>query len=68
MSIVGGGGILFPAEVSSLDAELTGLELAIGAFLKLSRGYDDLAPHSADFTLHASELLESNGHWLAQPV
>ena len=67
ISLVAGGAIKFPADVSSLNAELTGLELAIGALLKYNRGYLNLAPHSADIILDASELLKSNGQWLALP-
>jgi len=68
ISIVGGGGVFLPSGTPSLDAELAGLELAIGALLKCSRGYADLAPHSANVIFQSSELLESNGHWLTQPV
>ena len=67
ISFVAGGAVKFPAEVSSLDAEFTGLELAIGALLKYNRGYHNLAPHSADTILDASELLRGNGQWLALP-
>ena len=56
-----------PLDVSSLDAELTGLELAAGALIRYSRGYVDLVPHGVDAVLDASELLNSNGHWLAVP-
>ena len=68
ISIVGGGGVFLPSGTSSLDAELAGLELAIGALLKCSRGYTDIAPHGANVILQSSEFLESNGHWLTQPV
>ena len=67
ISFVAGGAIKFPTDVSSLDAELTGLELAVGALLKYSRGYNDLVPHGAAEILDASELLKSNCHWLAIP-
>ena len=40
---------------------------AIGALLKYNRGYHDLAPHSADTILDASELLRGNGQFLALP-
>ena len=30
--------------LSSIDAEVAGLELALGALLKLSRGHEDLVP------------------------
>ena len=56
---------MFPDVVTSLDAELTGLELAVGALLKYSRGYTSLVPHGTNLTMHASELPESNGHWVA---
>ena len=68
LSLAAAGGVCLPPGTTSLDAELTGLELAIGALLKCSRGYSDLQQHSADLIINASELLESNGHWLAQPV
>ena len=42
--------------VSSLEAVLAGLELAIGALLKFSRKYRDMVPHSTQHTLNESEL------------
>ena len=65
--MIAGGAMKIPLEVSSLDAELTGLELAVAALFKYSRGYVDLVPHGVDAVLDASELLNSNGHWLAVP-
>ena len=56
---------MFPDVVTSLDAELTGLQLAVGALLKYSRGYTNLVPPGTSLIMHASELLESNGHWVA---
>ena len=67
ISFVAGGAIKLPTDVSSLDAELTGLELAVGALLKYSRGYTNLVPHGSAEILDASELLKSNRHWLASP-
>ena len=68
ISFVAGGAVLFPEVVTSLDAELTGLELAIGALLKYSRGYTNLVPHGTNLIMHASELLTSSGHWVASPL
>ena len=56
------GAVMFDKYVSSLEAELAGLELAIGALLKISRGYADVVPHHADTDLNAIEFLESHHH------
>ena len=45
---------------SSLDAELLGLELALGALLEISRGYADVVPHSAQTTLREYEYQEAS--------
>ena len=65
--MIAGGAVKIPPDVSSLDAEFTGFELAFGALLKYSRGYVDMVPHGVEAVLDASELLSSNGHWLAVP-
>ena len=38
------------------------LELAIGALLKLSRGYNDVVPHDTDVILNDCEFMESYHH------
>ena len=63
-----GGAIKFPTDVSSLDAEFASLELAVGAFLKYSRGYADLVTCGSYVILDASDLLKSNGRWLPLPL
>ena len=45
-----------------MEAELAGLELAMGALLKLSRGYEDVVPHSIQTTLDISEFELSYRH------
>ena len=47
---------MFDSYVSSLEAELVGMELAIGALLKVSRGYADIVPHSTQHTLNEFEF------------
>ena len=61
-SLVAAGAVLFERYASSLDAELMGLELALGSLLKLSRGYSDLVPHSTQTILDASEFHEAHHH------
>ena len=59
------GAFKFPHEVSSLEAEMTGFELALAALLKLSRGYVNIVPHEAEESLRASEFLSSIDHLLS---
>ena len=54
-------------EASSLDAEMVGLELAIGALLRISRGYVDVESHQVHAMLPKSTFLEKFGHLLALP-
>jgi len=56
------GATMFHKYVSSLEAELAGLEMAIGALLEISRGYADMVPHYADTDLNTIGLLESHHH------
>ena len=60
--LIAAGAVLFDTYVSSLDAELAGLELAIGALLKLSRGYEDVVPHGTGTTLNESEFQSKYHH------
>ena len=62
LHLVAAGAVMFDKYVSSLEAELAGLELAIGALLKISRGYADVVPHYADTDLNAIKFLESHHH------
>ena len=48
ISLVAAGALRFPNYVDSIVAEFTGAELALGALLRLSRGYPDIVPHAAD--------------------
>ena len=65
--LAAGGAIILLSGGSSLDAELTGFELALGALLNYHQGQHELAPHSADKSFTASELLSGNENWLALP-
>ena len=56
INLIAAGAVLFDNFASSMDAELAGLELAIGALLKFSRGYGDVVPHNAQTTLNESEF------------
>ena len=60
--LIAAGAVMFDNYVSSLDAEMVGLELAIGAILKFSRGYDDVVPHDTQTNLNASEFQQSYNH------
>ena len=60
--LVAAGAVCIDHFASSLDAELVGLELALGALLKISRGYADVVPHIAQLTLDESEFQEVNHH------
>ena len=62
-----GGAMKLGVEASSLDAEMVGLELAIGALLRISRGYVDVESHQVDAMLPKSTFLEKFGHLLALP-
>ena len=48
--------------VSSQMAETTGLELAMAALVKHSRGYPDLVPHEVDTRIEVVEFLSIHGH------
>jgi hypothetical protein len=60
--IIAAGAVLLERYVSSMEAELAGLELAIGALLKLSRGYEDIVPHDIQTNLDSSEFQSSYHH------
>ena len=62
INLIAGGAVMFDTYVSSMEAELAGLELAAGALLKLSRGYRDVVPHSIQTTLDISEFELSYRH------
>ena len=68
VNLVAAGALLLPEVASSLDAELTGFELGLAAFLKLSRGYVDVIPHGVDVAYNATELLTSIAHLMKVPV
>lgn len=60
--IIAAGAVLLERYGSSMVAELAGLELAIGALLKLSRGYEDVVPHDIHTNLDLSEFQLSYHH------
>ena len=64
INLVAAGAIYLDSYATSLEAELVGLELAIGALLKASRGYESIVPHSTESRLNAVEFLETNYHLL----
>lgn len=65
IKLVAAGAIKFVTQVTSTDAEMTGLELGLAALLKISRGYVNVVPHDAEFIADASELLKTIHPWLA---
>jgi len=65
LPLVAAGAIMLDKYVSSLEAELAGLEMAIGALLEISRGYADVVPHYAGTDLNAIGFLESHYHLLS---
>eukprot|EP00973_Karenia_brevis_P054263 7539100-Karenia_brevis.AAC.1 len=61
ISLQAAGATLLDDITESMDAEFTALELAIGALLKISRGYDDVAPHRVDVIITEPQFLNSSG-------
>ena len=62
--LVAAGAVCIENYASSLDAELVGLELALSAVLKISRGYADVVPHRAHKALDESEFKGVHHHFL----
>lgn len=51
-----GGAMFFDHALQSLNAELNALELCVGAFLKLSLEFSNVAPHRTNIETIVSEL------------
>eukprot|EP00973_Karenia_brevis_P038297 5280206-Karenia_brevis.AAC.1 len=46
VQVVCAGALFFETYEDSLSTELTGLELAVAAFLKATQGYGNVVPHA----------------------
>ena len=57
--VVCAGAMQLPEYATSLQAELTGMELALAALLRAAAGHKDLVPHQVEVTL-TSESLRSD--------
>ena len=60
MPVVSVGAAMLAEYTDSATAEFSGVELALGALLKLSRGYADIAPHDAQIIIQAKEIGEAS--------
>eukprot|EP00973_Karenia_brevis_P074885 10406057-Karenia_brevis.AAC.1 len=67
MVLLAGGAKFLDSWVTSVDAELTGLELATRAVSNVSRGMRNVEPHRIDASFEAQEFLKDHANLFYTP-